>query len=114
MIWACGWWVSADPQVWSTAVSPMRAPRCLGSWAFSPRTCPVGAMVSSVSAAVRNQQVIDDSLVLIGDWRDLGGQCEDHVEIADRQQIGFAGRKPILRPHGSSPWAEGPRVKPVG
>jgi hypothetical protein len=26
MIWACGWWVSADPQVCSTAVSPMRAP----------------------------------------------------------------------------------------
>ena len=23
----CGWWVSAEPQVWSTAVMPMRAPR---------------------------------------------------------------------------------------
>src|SRR5438046_227813 len=34
MIWAWGWWVSADPQVWSTAVSPMRAPRCLGSAAI--------------------------------------------------------------------------------
>ena len=43
------------------------------------------------------QQVVDDSLVLIGDRSDLGGQCEDHVEIADRQQIGLAGRKPILR-----------------
>src|SRR6516162_1774645 len=42
MIWACGWWVSADPQVWRTEVSPMRAPRCLGS----------AAMVIKVSAAV--------------------------------------------------------------
>ena len=42
------------------------------------------------------QQVVDDNLVLIGDWGDLGGQCEDDVEIADRQQIGLAGRKPIL------------------
>src|SRR6516162_8468641 len=41
MIWTCGWWVSADPQVCSTAVSPMRAPRCLGS----------AAMVIRVSAA---------------------------------------------------------------
>src|SRR5580693_1845483 len=42
MIWACGWWVSADPQVCSTAVSPMLAPRCLGS----------AAMMIMVSAAV--------------------------------------------------------------
>ena len=33
------------------------------------------------------QQVIDHRLVLIGDRSDLGGQCEDHVEIADRQQM---------------------------
>ena len=26
------------------------------------------------------QQVVDDGLVLMGDRRDLGGQCEDHVE----------------------------------
>src|SRR5438067_10475500 len=42
MMWACGWWMSVDPQVWSTAVNPMRAPRCLGS----------AAMVIKVSAAV--------------------------------------------------------------
>src|SRR5215470_6233519 len=40
----CGWWVIVEPQLWSTAVAPMRAPRCLGS----------AAIVSSVSAAVRN------------------------------------------------------------
>ena len=43
------------------------------------------------------QQVVDDRLVLIGDWRDLDGQREDYVEIADRQQIGLARCKPILR-----------------
>src|SRR5712692_1893247 len=46
IMWRCGWWVIAEPQVWSTAVRPMRAPRCLGSV----------AMVSSVSAAVRNSR----------------------------------------------------------
>ena len=30
----CGWWVIAEPQVCSTAVMPMRAPRCLGSAAI--------------------------------------------------------------------------------
>ena len=34
IMWMCGWWVSADPQVWSTAVMPMRAPRYFGSAAM--------------------------------------------------------------------------------
>src|SRR6516162_10187355 len=59
-------------------------------------------------------QVVDDSLVLIGDWRDLGGQCEDHVEIADRQQIGFAGRKPILRRRALTLWAMAVATRVVG
>jgi hypothetical protein len=46
MTWTCGWCVSAEPQVWSTAVRPMRAPRCLGS----------AAMVIKVSAAVLNRR----------------------------------------------------------
>ena len=41
IMWTCGWWVRAEPQVCSTAVMPMRAPRCLGS----------AAIVSVVSAA---------------------------------------------------------------
>jgi hypothetical protein len=45
MTWTCGWWVSAEPQLCSTAVSPMRAPRCLGS----------AAIVISVSAAALNR-----------------------------------------------------------
>ena len=43
------------------------------------------------------QQVVDHRLVLVGDRGDLGRQGEDHVEVADRQQIGLAGGKPILR-----------------
>ena len=31
IMWTCGWWVSADPQVCSTEVTPIRVPRCLGS-----------------------------------------------------------------------------------
>jgi len=33
------------------------------------------------------QQIIDDRLVVEGDVGDLGGDCEDHMEIADRQQV---------------------------
>ena len=51
------------------------------------------------------QQVVDDSLVLIGDRRDLGGQCEHHVEIADRQQIRLARRQPIRRCRALTFWA---------
>ena len=36
------------------------------------------------------QQVVDDRLVLPGDVRDLGRQGEDDMEVADRQQVGFA------------------------
>ena len=42
----CGWWVSAEPQVWKTDMKPMRAPRCLGS----------AAIVSSVSAEALNRR----------------------------------------------------------
>src|SRR3954447_2579063 len=83
MIWACGWWVSADPQVWSTAVSPMRAPRCLGS----------AAIVIRVSAAVLS---IDHRLVLIGDVGDRPRQGEDDVEIGHGQQFGLAIGEPLL------------------
>ena len=51
------------------------------------------------------QQVVDDHLVLIGDWRDRGGQREYYVEIADRQQIGLARRQPILRRRALTLWA---------
>src|SRR5260370_17011595 len=41
------------------------------------------------------QQIIDDRLVLKGDVGDLGGDCEDHVKIADRQQVGLARSQPL-------------------
>src|SRR5215207_4850867 len=43
------------------------------------------------------QQVVDHRLVLVGDRSDLGGQGEDQVEVANRQQIGLAGVEPVLR-----------------
>src|SRR5207344_1066826 len=43
------------------------------------------------------RQIVDNRLVLVGDWSNLGGQGEDQVEVADRQQIGLAGGKPVLR-----------------
>src|SRR6202040_4015495 len=45
IMWTCGWWVSAEPQVCKTERIPMRAPRCLGS----------AAMVSMVSAEALNR-----------------------------------------------------------
>src|SRR5215470_13883259 len=41
------------------------------------------------------QQVVNYRLVLVGDWGDLGRQCEDDMEIADRQQISLARGKPV-------------------
>ena len=43
------------------------------------------------------QQIVDDSLVLPGDVRDLGGKREDDMEVADRQQVGFALGQPGAR-----------------
>jgi hypothetical protein len=43
------------------------------------------------------QEVVDHGLVLVGDRGDLGRHGEDDMEIGDRQQIGLAGREPILR-----------------
>ena len=60
------------------------------------------------------QQVVEHRLVLVGDRSDLGGQREDHVEIADRQQIGFAGRKPILRRRALTLWAMAIAARVVG
>lgn len=43
------------------------------------------------------QQVVDHRLVVEGDVGDLGGDGEDDVEIADRQQVGLAGGEPLAR-----------------
>jgi hypothetical protein len=41
------------------------------------------------------QQGVNYRLVLVGDWGNLGRQGEDHMEVADRQQISLARGKPI-------------------
>ena len=46
IMWTWGWCVIADPQVCSTVVMPIRAPRCLGS----------AAIVIIVSDADRNSR----------------------------------------------------------
>ena len=43
------------------------------------------------------QQVVDHGLVLISDVRDRRRQCEDHMVIGDRQQLGLALDQPSLR-----------------
>ena len=43
------------------------------------------------------QQIVDDRLVLHGDVCDLGGKREDDMEVADRQQVGFALGEPGAR-----------------
>jgi hypothetical protein len=60
------------------------------------------------------QEVVNHRLVLAGDWSDLGGQREDYVEIADRQQIGLAGRKPIRRRRTLTLWAMAVSTRVVG
>src|SRR6516165_3168283 len=50
------------------------------------------------------QQIVNHCLVLVGDRGDLGGQREDHMEIADRQQIGLARSEPIRRRRALTFW----------
>jgi len=42
------------------------------------------------------QQIINDSLVLVGDVGDGRRQCEHDVIIRHRQQVGLARRQPVL------------------
>ena len=83
----CGWWVIAEPQVWSTAVSADARAEVLR----------IGGDGEQRLGRRSEQQIVDDRLVLVGDGASLGRQREDDVEIADRQQIGLARGEPILR-----------------
>ncbi len=42
------------------------------------------------------QDVVDHGLVLAGDVADRGRQCEDHVIVGHRQQLGFPVGQPLL------------------
>ncbi len=46
IMWTCGWCVMAEPQLWSTAVMAILAPRCFGS----------AAMASVASALALNKR----------------------------------------------------------
>ena len=61
IMWTCGWWVIADPQVWSTAVSADAGAEVLG----------VGRDRQQRLGGGPEQEVVDDGLVLIGDVGDL-------------------------------------------
>ena len=91
IMWMCGWWVIAEPQVCSTAVMPMRAPRCLR----------IGGDGQQRLGGGPEQEVVDHGLVLVGDGGDLGRQREDHVEVRHRQQVRLAGGEPVPR---CRPW----------
>src|SRR5271166_2006555 len=54
----CGWWVSAEPQVCSTEVMPIRAPR----WIGGDRQHRLGRELE--------QEIVDHGLVLVGDIGD--------------------------------------------
>ncbi len=43
------------------------------------------------------QQVVHSRLVVEGDVGELGRDGEDHMEVADRQQVGRAGGQPHAR-----------------
>ncbi len=42
------------------------------------------------------QQIVDDGLVVVGDVGDGRRQCEHHMIVRYRQQIGLARRQPVL------------------
>jgi hypothetical protein len=75
MPWTCGWCVSAEPQVCSTSVAPICAPRCLGSAAMVAGSGPPGRTASRTSRPCSSTRS-----------RDGRGQREDHVEVIHRQQ----------------------------
>ena len=51
------------------------------------------------------QQVVDQRLVVEGNVGDLGGQCEDHLEVPDRQEVGLLGVEPCACCGALAPWA---------
>jgi hypothetical protein len=60
------------------------------------------------------KHVVHHRLVLVSDRGDLGRHCEDQVKIADRQQIGLAGGKPVPRRRALAFWAMAVATRVVG
>jgi hypothetical protein len=85
-------------------VAPMRAPEVLG----------IGGDREQCFGRRPEQQVVDHRFVLVGDRADLDWQREDDMEVTDRQQIGLAGRKPILCRRTLTLWAMTVATRVVG
>jgi hypothetical protein len=85
MIWACGWWVSADPQV-EHGSEPDAGAEVLG----------IGRNGDQGLGGDFEQQVIDDRLVLIADVGDRSWQGEHDMEIGHRQEFGPAVGQPLF------------------
>ena len=60
------------------------------------------------------QEVVDGPLILEGDRCDLGGQCEDDVEIADRQKVALAFGQPVAGRRALTAWAVAVTARVVG
>ena len=95
------------PGIMSEGSGSLSSPSCGAQWwrRCERRVLGIGGDREQRFGRRAEQQVVDDHLVLIGDWRDRGGQREYYVEIADRQQIGLARRQPILRRRALTLWA---------
>src|ERR1700692_4818680 len=46
------------------------------------------------------QEIVDDLLILQGEWRQLARQCEDHMYIARREKLRAPRRKPAVASTG--------------
>ena len=88
IMWTCGWWVSADPQVCSTEVTPIRAPRVFG----------IGRDRDHRFGGGLEHKVANHGLVLVGDVADRRLQREDHmVIVGGGKQLGLALGQPFPR-----------------
>jgi hypothetical protein len=86
--------VSAEPQLCSTAVRPICAPRCLGSWAFSLTR---GGDRDQRLGRGLEQDAVDHGLVVVGNVGDRRRQREDDVVVGHGQQLGLAIGQPFPR-----------------
>ena len=85
--------MSAEPQVCSTVVMPILAPRWIGC------DCQHGL------GGDLEQEIVDHRLVLVGDIGDGSRQREHHVEVGHRQQLGRALGEPLLCRRALAFWA---------
>ena len=69
---------------------PISAPRCLRIASDFEKCFRTGA----------EQQIVDDFLVLQGQWRELRRKCEDHMDVARREQFSLPCGDPAFASRG--------------